>query len=163
MTPQRGWGPIFSFLQTYLITDPPIRPWFFAEHLAIYREMLLFHKNGLENADIEDGKWLTRDQESSCIFASVSVWDRRKVSSPEIMTGLNGWHVFPAQMADFRCPGKQFCISNKYKVLSPSACSKTSHSMRLINNSKISSIPLKLGSKKPEEALQLLPKCFRGG
>lgn len=68
----------------------------------------------------------------------------------------------PAQMADFGCPGKQLCIPNKYKVLSLSACSKTSHSMRLINSSKIPPIPIKLDSEKPEEALQLLPKRFRG-
>lgn len=172
MTSYRGWDPICSFLQTCLIIDSPINRYylffiflflnFFAKHLSLYVELLLYWI-WLETAAIEDSKWLTKDQESLCIFVSFCIFGRRDVSPPAIMKRLNGWYVFLAQMANLRGPGMQCCVPNKYKVFLPSSYSKTSYSKKLMSSSKrISPILWKLDSGKPEDAVQLLPKCFRG-
>lgn len=51
-------------------------------------------------------------------------------------------------MADLKCFGNQLCVPNTCVVLLPSACSKTSHSRRLISSSKIMSpILFKLDSQ----------------
>ena len=99
MTSYRGWDPICSFLQTCLIIDSPINRYylffiflflnFFAKHLSLYVELLLYWI-WLETAAIEDSKWLTKDQESLCIFVSFCIFGRRDVSPPAIMKRLNG-------------------------------------------------------------------------
>lgn len=128
----------FQFRQIYLITNYliPLQALVFLLNISAYMwRCFCSTKYGLENTDIEDSKWLTKGQESLRIFVSFWVWGRN-VSSPEKMKKLNG-HVYPAQMTDLRCSGKQLCVANKYKVFLHSACSKNiTHIMRLISSSK---------------------------